>query len=400
MTARTLLVVTARLDDAAREAVATGRWPRKDFFELQRALAADVIDLSTIDSRWTWRAMRRMVGSAGTQAWLAFRRRVDYDAVITDGEHIGIPLALLLKLANTTIAHVTIGHRLSAAKKRPFFRWLRVHSHITRIALHATRQYDLALAGLRVPAGRLALVPYQVDTEFWHPQPVPEERLICGAGLEYRDYPTLFRAVDGLDVRVVIGAASYWSRRPNTAASPERPSNVAVSAFDYCALRDLYARSSIVVVPLDDTDFQAGVTTILEAMAMGKAVVVTHTQGQTDVVEDRRAVTRGPEPRLRPVSLLRILAERAGIPLEPNGFYVPPHDPTALRRAIVYLLDHPAERSRLGAAGRRAVEHLLTIDQFAHRMHELVEQACSVEGDTRTRRGVSLCLDACRLRSR
>src|SRR5262249_2057175 len=151
---------------------------------------------------------------------------------------------------------------------------------------------------------------------------LPEERLICSVGLEWRDYPTLFRAVDGLDARVVVGAASRWSRRRNTAADCERPSNVEVGAFDYPALRHLYARSSWVVVPVDGTDFQAGVTTILEAMAMGKAVVVTHTQGQTDVVEDRRAVTRAAEPRPRPVSLLRTLAEQSGMPVEPNGLYV------------------------------------------------------------------------------
>jgi glycosyltransferase involved in cell wall biosynthesis len=156
---------------------------------------------------------------------------------------------------------------------------------------------------------------------------------------------------------------------------------VEVGAFNYRALRDLYARSSVVVVPLDDTDFQAGVTTILEAMAMGKAVVVTHSEGQTDVVEDRRAVTRAAVPRLRPTSLLRCTADQAGTVIEPNGFYVPPHDPAALRRAIVYLLDHPAERARLGAAGRRAVEQLLTVDHFAQRLRDLIHEACTPQDD-------------------
>ena len=37
----------------------------------------------------------------------------------------------------------------------------------------------------------------------------------------------------------------------------------------------MYARARLVVVPLHDVDFDAGVTTITEAMAMGKAVVAT-----------------------------------------------------------------------------------------------------------------------------
>src|SRR5579884_3465942 len=399
MTARVLLVISARLDDAAREAVTAGDWPRKDFFELQRVLGADVIDYTAVERCWTGRAMCRIVGLAGTQAWLAFRRRAAYDAIITDGEHLGIPLALLLKLVNSKAAHVTIGHRLSARKKQPFFRWLKIHSHIGQIALHATRQYELAIAEMGIPPEHLALVPYQVDPEFWRPQACPEERLVCSVGRECRDYPTLFQAVDGLDARVVIGAASHWSRRPNTAMGCERPPNVAVNRFDYRALRDLYARSAVVVVPLDDTDFQAGVTTILEAMAMGKAVVVTRTRGQTDVVEDRRAPARAGEPQPEPISLLRTLAQQAGIPIEPNGFYVPPGDPAALRRAIVYLLDHPAERSRLGAAGRRAIERLFTVDQFVQRLCALVEQAYRPPAGARAARGAPIGLDMTRSRS-
>jgi glycosyltransferase involved in cell wall biosynthesis len=309
---------------------------------------------------------------AAMQALLAFRARADFDVILTDGEHIGIPLALLLKLSRSKIRHVTIGHRIAASKKRPFFRWLKVHSHIDRIALHSRRQHELAVQQLGIGEDRLALVPYQVDAAFWQPLHVPEERLICSAGLEFRDYPTLVRAVDGLDVKVVIGAASHWSKRRNTARDERLPANVEVSAFDYAALRRLYSRSAIVVVPLDETDFQAGVTTILEAMAMGKPVIVTHTQGQTDVVEDRRSTTRGSSPRPRPPSLLRSVAEAAGAEVEPTGFYVMPGDAGAMKRAIAYLLEHPDQRRKLGEAGRRTVEQLLTVDHFAERMRRLV----------------------------
>jgi glycosyltransferase involved in cell wall biosynthesis len=310
------------------------------------------------------------------QALIAFVSRARYDAVLTDGEQIGIPLALLLKLAGYQLPHVTIGHRISARKKRLFFKWLHVQTHISRVALHSQRQYELAVQELGIAPEKLALIPYQADTQFWRPQPeVPEERLICSAGLEFRDYPTLMQAVDGLDVRVVIGAASHWSRRRNTAAQSVIPSNVEVDQFDYFALRRLYARAAVVVVPLHDVDFQAGVTTILEAMAMAKPVIVTHSAGQTDVVEDRRTVTRGMNPRQRPVGMLRRAAGALGVELEPNGFYVLPNDTAALRRAIEYLLDRPAERQRMGAAGRRAAEGLAGLDQYVQRLEQLMDQS-------------------------
>jgi len=350
--------------------------PRKDYRVLAEALGATVLDYTAVHRSAALRRLARFTGMPVAQAWLAFRRRHEFDAIFTDGEHVGIPLAGLLKLARARVAHVTIGHRITASKKRIFFRWLKVQTHISRIALHARAQYDLGIRELGILPDKLALVPYQVDSDFWCPQSIREERLICSAGLEFRDYPTLISAVDGLDVQLVIGAASHWSKRRNSVQHVSQPANVTVDAFDYEALRRQYARSAVVVVPLDDTDFQAGVTTILEAMAMAKPVIVTHNHGQTDVVEDRRSITRGTSPRQRPQSLLRTLAENAGVELEPSGFYVPPSDPQALRRAIVYLLDHPAERRRLGEAGRRAVEQLATVDQYAHRLLQLVEEAC------------------------
>jgi glycosyltransferase involved in cell wall biosynthesis len=366
---RTLLVITA---DNTTTPPSTG--PRKDYRVLAEALDAATIDRSDVLRSKILRHMVKFIGMAPLQAWLAFRERGGYDVIVTDGEHIGIPLALMLKAARSRVGHITIGHRLSAAKKRPLFKWLKAHTHMDRIVLHSRRQQELAIHELGIPAERLALMPYQVDAEFWRPvEDVAEERLVSSAGLEFRDYPTLARAVDGLDAKVVIGAASHWSKRRNTTDDEVLPDNVEVSSFDYQALRMLYSRSALVVVPLEDVDFQAGVTTILEAMAVGKAVIVTHTSGQTDVVEDRRSATRSREVQLRPRSLIRELSESSGLGIEPNGFYVAPDDSQAMRRAIVYLLEHPEERRHLGAAGRRAIERHMTVDLFAERIGRLVD---------------------------
>jgi glycosyltransferase involved in cell wall biosynthesis len=372
---RVLFVVTADVD-AARAAGGAQAGPRRDYLALAAGLDVDILDRPTARHHRLAGLIAQVCGIAAAQAALAFTRRNRYDAILTDGEHIGIPLALLLKLVGQRVPHVTIGHRITASKKRGFFKWLKVQSHISRIALHSQRQHDLAVEELGLTPDKLALMPYQVDTEFWKPLPgVAQERMICSAGLEFRDYPTLVQAVEGLDVKVRIGAASHWSKRRNTAANAEPPANVEVDRFDYFALREVYARASLVVVPLEEVDFQAGVTTLLEAMAMAKAVIVTHTAGQTDVVEDRRSTTRGAHPRQRPASLMRRLADTAGMAIEPNGFYVPPRDPGALRRAIEYLLQRPDERARLGAAGRRTVERLAGIEQYVARLRALVDES-------------------------
>lgn len=370
---KTLFVVSANLPIGLP---ADGNGPKKDYSAIARRLGADILDWSAARRSPVLRLLSKGIGLAATQAILAFMRRRDYDVILTDGEHIGIPLALLMKVARARTIHVTIGHRLSTAKKRMFFRWLNVQTHLNAVVLHSRYQFDFAIDQLGFRPDQLALLPYQVDPDFWKPLPpdeVPEERLVVSAGLEYRDYPTLFEAMDGLDANLVVAAASNWSKRKNTALGTTRPANVKVGSYNYYQLRELIARSAVVAIPVDDVDFQAGITTILEAMAMGKPVIVTHTYGQTDVIEDRRSVTRGSQERSRPVSLLRDVAEEEDVAIEPNGFYVPPKDPEALQRAISFLLEHPEDRKRLGAAGRRAVERLMTVDLFAERIARVID---------------------------
>lgn len=343
--------------------------PRRDYAVTAAALRAEILDRRSVERSRTARLIRRLIGVPAAQAWLAFGLRGRYDAILTDGEHVGIPLALLLRLSRSRVRHVTIGHRLTAKKKRVFFKVLGVQQRMDRIAVHSRNQRDLAVGDLGIASYRLDLIPYQVDTRYWAPRGVAEDRLVVSAGLEHRDYATLFRAVSDLDAPVVIGAASYWSRHHASRAT--LPANVRVENFGYDALRDLYARAAVVVVPLVDIDNQAGITTVLEAMAMGKAVVVTQSAGQTDVVEDRRAKPRG-ALRPRPLSLTRLLGDRAGLTVEPTGFYVAPGDADGLRAAITYLLDHPEERGRLGRAGRRAAEELFTVELFARRLGAIV----------------------------
>lgn len=370
MTARTLLVVSAEMNVAGREAVDAGRWPRKDFFELQRTLDADVVDYGSVRSRPHRRLMRRVLGTAVTQATIAFTRHRAYDQIITDGEHTGIPLALLLRLSSRRPRHVTIGHLLSTPNKRRVFRWLRPQRRVDAVALHSSRQQEIATRELGIAASSAPLVPYGVDPDFWTSTAEPDsEPLICAVGLEYRDYPTLIEAVRGLPVRLVIAAGSHWSRHRDQAAGGDLPANVSVTSLDYEALRALYSRARFVVVPLREVANQAGITVILEAMSMARAVVVTATQGQRDAVRGRMVTAAGISAELHGGPQAFGVGGR--IAEEETGLYVPPADPAALRRAITHLLARPEEATRMGLAGRRLVEAEMSLDRFVERLAAL-----------------------------
>ena len=94
-------------------------------------------------------------------------------------------------------------------------------------------------------------------------------------------------------------------------------------------------------MPLEDVEFQAGITTILEAMAME--------QGR------RLHPHEGPDRRRR---------------RRHNGLYVPPGDSGALRAAITKLLDEPELAAEMGQGGRDFVERECDVSVYARRLAE------------------------------
>lgn len=350
MTRPVLLTVSGVIPADLEEAIENGRRPRADYVELARAFDADVLDYAEAQrtAGRVGRLISKVAGDNTLLAWSCFRRRKEYQVVFTDGEQVGLPLAAFSLVVRRRPRHVMIGHRLSAGKKVLLHRLLRLRARIDRVIVYASTQQRMAIETLGYPADRVVLIPFMVDTRFFRSDQVDTtERarpMVCAVGQELRDYPTLIEAVRDLDVDVVVAAASPWSKRADTSAGVDIPANVAVDSYNLFDLRQLYADASFVVVPLQETDFQAGITTILEAMAMGKAVVCTRTTGQVDTVIDGS-----------------------------NGVYVPPGDVAALRAAIVALVDDPAGAIALGTAGRQWVAEHADIDVYVATLAAIVK---------------------------
>jgi glycosyltransferase involved in cell wall biosynthesis len=334
----------------------SGERPRTDYVELAKALDADVMDMEFLDTRATAvaRVLGRFAGTPTAQVAETFLRRGEYARVVARADRLGLPLALLHKLARADGNIVLISVWLSRPKKAVFLRPLNVHTHLRAIVNYGSVQMAIASERLKVPSAKLHHAPQPVDERFWRPvgapspdvpsSDVPSADVIAAVGSEARDYATLLHALRGVRVRaeLAVGTTVFQSGdvrsdlaptlRPLLAAPPDVTIHQQLS---YADLRDLYERSRFVVVPLADVDFDAGVTCIAEAMAMGKAVVVTRARGQVDLVREGE-----------------------------TGLYVPPEDPRALRQAIEHLLANPAEAARMGRAGRALAETHLSLDRW------------------------------------
>jgi glycosyltransferase involved in cell wall biosynthesis len=342
---KTLLLIPSTLKTDVADAVRDDRHPAMDYHALADALRAqgDTVDLAGYgeakqDSHPLVRMAHRIGGRDLALAMIGFVRGKQYDAVFTNSENLAIPLALLWKGGLRRPAHVTIGHRPSSAKKRVFFRGLRVQDQIDTLFVYASAQRSFAESELDVTPDRLRQIAFHADERFFRPLPdvTPVPRLVSAAGLEGRDYPTLISVMESLpDWRLDITASSPWSKQRNETEARVLPPNVSAKWYEYTELRDLYARSEIVAVPLYEADFQAGISALLEAMAMGKPVIVTRTTGQTDVITD-------------------------GV----TGLTVAPGDATAWYDALDRLHRNPELRTQLGENARRWVAENATLGRW------------------------------------
>lgn len=338
--ARVLILAAGRFDESLANRIRASEEPRLDIFELQAALGAELLDFRAVDCsrRPAVRLAQRLLGDSVALALIGAGERARYDAVLTTGEDIGIPLAALWK-GKRAPAHTMIAHTLTPAKKRLFFRLLHVQDRIDRILCYSSSEEGHMVERLGIPAARVQRIRYHADDQFFRPAGAPPEPdLICSAGQLLRDYPTLIEAVRGLPVRLRIAAGSPWIAGD---LRPDRPlpGNVEWRRYPRAELRDLYSKSALAVVPIVENTYQTGISTILEMMAMGMCVIASRTRGQTDTIVDGE-----------------------------NGVYVPPGDPRALRSAIERLLRAPEEVARIGAEARRFIEREASTARFVERV--------------------------------
>jgi hypothetical protein len=165
---------------------------------------------------------------------------------------------------------------------------------------------------------------------------------VFAGGDSYRDYGPLLSIAGSLPVPMTIATNGELPPAP-------RPENVSVVQVDRAGFFARTRRAAVVVVPLAAAlDRASGQFAYLNAMAMGKLVVVTESPGVRDYIED-------------------------GV----TGLVVPPSDPAALSRVVSWALA-PENRDRVREIGRKAAQVARTRfnqDTYAHHLIQAVDRA-------------------------
>jgi glycosyltransferase involved in cell wall biosynthesis len=322
--------------------------PRVSLFE--RMTGADVLDEHFMRRvprlrRWLYRAVPLEVAQV-IEAFLVQRR---YDVIISWTDKHTMLLCILFKLLGKRIPFVALMFWISKPKKVAILK--RTHSAIDSMIFWSSRQREFAVRTMGVPEAKTHLIRYFVDQQFYRPMGRTPD-MISSVGIEMRDYQTLLEALKGVDTPCRIVAGNMRGTRfPSVKVIEESgplPRHITVGMCRPLELREIYARSHFVVIPLFPTINDHGLTVILEAMAMGKAVICSRTEGQVDVIQE-------------------------GV----TGIFVPPGDPKALREGIAHLLNNPALAVAMGMAARKYVEKNNTLEAFVETVKSIAEDTIS-----------------------
>jgi len=210
--------------------------------------------------------------------------------------------------------------------KKFLFKWLdRV---VDLYIVWCQREIEDYSQAFGLPKDKFIFVPYHttIDDVF----EIKNCGYVFSGGNFARDYQTLVEAVRGLDLQLIIACTNS-----KAIEGINFPDNVAVVGVGDLEFRKLMAESGVNVLALDASLLHSGgQQTFLNAMAMGKPVIVTDPEAGRGYIEH-------------------------GV----DGLLIPGGDSQRLRDALMLLIDNPDYAAQLGA---RASEKALKMDTENH----------------------------------
>lgn len=314
---------------------------RIDHEKLQRSLRRRGVDAEfVVPNRWPinpfhgWNFFIRSLDLARSAHILLFHRRADVIVSIFESGGLGLLLSRRLAFFRTPVllwdASISNPWRLVQLIQSLVF------SRYDGFMMLTTSQCDL-LSERAKPNAVIRQIGYQVDEDFFHPRHNHDAAYVLSVGDDNsRDFVTLWQALWETEIPAVI--KTRW--RPETAELPHNDLIRCVAdRLDDCGYRELYAAAAFVVIPLHLTRHPGGITALFEAMAMGKAVIVSQSPIADDFVNN-------------------------GV----TGLVVPRNDVATLRQQVFELWDDVASRDRIGAAARNHLESRWSTQALADAM--------------------------------
>lgn len=318
----------------------TQELPRFDLRLLGESLNANFITPKSCNIKFIDQVRASLSGNAENWAYartIASELTSD-DIVFCPGEEIGIPLASICRGKSDRPKIVVWFHRITGLKSRIALKLLDIGRSVDLAVVSSSSNQNFLHSYLNIAQEKILFWWYPLDVDYFAAKSPATNNsnsrpLIVSCGLERRDYNVLAAATADLDLDVKVAGFSQFQSRAARNFPKVIPENMSNQRYPLPELVELYHQADLVVLCLKENDGTCGVTVLSEAMACGKAVVCTRTEGLSDYLDNQDAVVT-----------------------------VKPRDVQSLQAAILRLLDNPVEANSKGQHAYKLVKELSNVN--------------------------------------
>lgn len=313
-------------------------WPEQD-------IQVDVLDVAT-DSLHA-KFEKEIIGFHILQGIRAFITSRNYDLIICHGAQSALFLAFLRSIFGRRLPpYLVIDVSAFNRGRNSIFEITPIRlaaRSINCVVYHAKVQEEHYRKHIPFLLRRSKFVPFGADHFFFQPLEVKKENYILSIGHNWRDWDTLIKAFQRLKTDLhlkIIGDQNI--------SVPEGISS-RVQCLPYIKIGDLktaMAQASFVVLPLPYFSHAYAQMTLLQSMAMGKAVIVSRVPGIIDYVKANE-----------------------------NALLVEPSNILDLKNKMEYLLAEPEKKKALEKKARETIEREFNEIKMAQ---GIFEAACKI----------------------
>ncbi|MGI8502313.1 MAG: glycosyltransferase family 4 protein [Hassallia sp.] len=205
------------------------------------------------------------------------------DVIFCNGEDIGFAIASLCGDRLHPPKIVVFIRNINRQRGRLSLKLFQLADRVDLFMTDNPAQANFLRDYLGIAMNRVHLFLEQpTDISFFTPglaSPNKKRPIIASGGLEKRDYGTLAEATRSLNVDINICAFSPNATTLSRTFPKVMPVNMSYRYYNWCELRQLYRDADVVAITLFPNNYQAGLSTMFEAMACRRPVIITQIPG-------------------------------------------------------------------------------------------------------------------------
>lgn len=290
---------------------------------------------------------------------LFHQKHIDVIYVGFDMHLLPLALARMLRLCKVPIfvlSHFTYNPHYTNHKLKRIYKSIErkiVFKYLDKLSFASQTLLDIAMEAGCVPIRHQNVANWGATLDFFNKKMYkkqPTESFFCAAGGMNRDYNTLIQVFE----KMTFAECHIWGKYRDWTKDKVIPSNVHFIYNDekntyvetYQKLRDDYYNCKAILLPIDYlNDVPNGATVLVEALAMGKPIIIT--KSETNYID----------------------VEKEGC-----GLTVQPHDVNDWVRVLTYLMEHPEECKRMGEKSYLLAQSKYNDDVFTNTIYSQIRE--------------------------